>query len=276
LKLKKFKALPEELKNMEKEKLEGLLIDYIDNKLNTVDRQAVEQELVRNPEAYKLYEELKEVIHVMDRSARLEPSEKLKTNFEDFLQSEISATRKTKTIFFQPAFYRAAAAVALLIIGGGIGFLISQQNDKRLDDIENQAKVNQLMIEQTRKMMAMMTNDQSASQRMQGVNVAMQLEKPADEIVKALVKTMNEDPSSNVRLAALDALSKFISEEGVRKELVSSLSKQKDPVMQIALIQLMVKMKEKGVVNDLRRIVDDAKTMQAVKDEAYSGILKLS
>jgi HEAT repeat protein len=261
---------------MEKEKLESLLIDYIDNKLNTVDRQAVEQELVRNPAAYKLYEELKEVIHVMDRSARLEPSLKLKNNFENILKAEIAGNRQTKTIFFQPVFYRVAAAVALLIIGGGIGFFISKQNDKRLDEMAKQMKENQLLMEQTREMMAMMTNDQSASQRMQGVNVAMQLEKPADEIVKALVKTMNEDPSSNVRLAALDALSKFIGEEGVRKELISSLSKQKDPVVQIALIQLMVKMKEKGVVNDLRRIVDDAKTMQAVKDEAYSGILRLS
>jgi HEAT repeat protein len=166
--------------------------------------------------------------------------------------------------------------VALLVIGGGIGFFISKQNDKRLEEIAQQMKENQLLMEQTREMMAMMTNDQSASQRIQGVNVAMQLEKPADEIVKALVKTMNEDPSSNVRLAALDALSKFIAEEGVRKELIGSLSKQKDPVVQIALIQLMVKMKEKGVVNDLKRIVDDAKTMQAVKDEAYSGILRLS
>jgi hypothetical protein len=35
-------------------------------------------------------------------------------------------------------------------------------------------------------------------------------------------------------------------------------------------------MKEKGVVNDLQKIVDDEGTIQAVKDEAYSGILRLS
>jgi hypothetical protein len=261
---------------MEKEKLESLLIDYVDNRLNTVDRQAVEQELVRNPEAYKLYEELKEVMHVMDRSARIEPSLKLKTNFEELLRSEMAAAKKTRIISFQPTFYRAAAAVALLVIGGGIGFFISKQNDIRVAEIEKQLKANQEVMEQTRALMAMMTNNQSASQRIQGVNVAMQMEKPDDKIVQALVKTMNEDPSSNVRLAALDALSKFVHEEGVREALIGSLSKQKDPVVQIALIQLMVKMKEKGVVNDLKRIVDDVKTMQAVKDEAYSGIMRLS
>jgi HEAT repeat protein len=128
----------------------------------------------------------------------------------------------------------------------------------------------------TQQMMAMLQNGQSASQRIQGVNVALSMNKADDEIVSALVKTMNEDPNSNVRLAALDALSKFSDDAAVRKALVTSLPKQKDPVVQISLIQLLVKMKEKGVVNDLRKIVDDEKTMQAVKDEAYSGILRLS
>src|SRR5688572_1323847 len=98
---------------METSKLEGMLIDYIDNRLNTVDRQRVEQELVNNPRAYKLYEELKEVMDVMDRSGRLEPSSKLKSNFEEALKAEMAAAKPAKTIFFQPSFYRAAAAVAL-------------------------------------------------------------------------------------------------------------------------------------------------------------------
>jgi predicted transcriptional regulator len=108
------------------------------------------------------------------------------------------------------------------------------------------------------------------------LNVAMQIDKTDDEVVKALVKAMNEDSNSNVRLAALEALSKFSNDPHVRKILIASLATQKDPVVQIALIQLMVEMKEKGIVNDLQKIVEDNETMQAVKDEAYSGILKLS
>jgi hypothetical protein len=79
-----------------------------------------------------------------------------------------------------------------------------------------------------------------------------------------------------VRLAALEALSNFVHEKDVRSSLITSLSNQKDPVVQIALIQLLVKMKEKGVVDDLKKIVEDEGTMQAVKDEAYSGIMRLS
>jgi hypothetical protein len=257
---------------MEKEKLESFIIDYIDNKLNAVDRHTIEQELVNSPEAYKLYEELKEVIHVMDRASSIEPSEKLKGGFEEMLDQEVRSSKKEKIIFFQPAFYRVAAAVALLILGGGIGFWISKQNDqqKRLAEIEKQLEANKQI------MMSMIVNQQSASQRIQGMNVAMKIEKADNEIVNALVKAMNEDANSNVRLAALEALSKFSSDPAVRKILIESLSTQKDPVVQITLIQLMVEMNEKSIMKDLQKIVDDSETMQAVKDEAYSGILKLS
>jgi HEAT repeat protein len=167
--------------------------------------------------------------------------------------------------------------VALLVVGGWIGFTISKQNEEKL--AAEKARLDKLELEMaiTRDMMAKMNNDQSASQRIQGVNVALTMTStPDDAVVKALVKTMNEDKNSNVRLAALEALSQFIDDKHVRKSLIESLAKQKDPIVQIQLIQLLVKIKEKGVVDDLQKIVDDEGTLKAVKDEAYSGIMRLS
>lgn len=257
---------------MEKEKLESLIIDYIDNQLNSVDRHFVEQELMRNAEAYKLYEQLKEVMQVMDRAARLEPTSKLKNKFETALEAEIENNKKSKTVFFTPTFYRVAAAVALVIVGVALALWIRNYNEQK----ERLAKIEQEM-EDTRQMMrGLLENRLSASQRMQGVNVAMTVDKVDQQIVNALYKTMTEDPNSNVRLAALEALDKFSSDAKVRRMLISSLSVQKDPVVQIALIQILVKLNEKSVVDDLKKIVDDVETMKAVKDEAYSGILKLS
>lgn len=257
---------------MKKEKLESLIIDYIDNKLDPADRHTIEQELVANPEAYKLFEELKEVMRLMDRASSLQPSLSSRAGFDDMLKNERASLKKGRTVFLPSTFYRAAAAVALLVIGGGIGFWISRQNDQ-------EARILAMEKEITRTktlMMAMLENDQSASKRIQGINVAFDIRKADDEVVNALVKTMNEDTNSNVRLAALEALSRFKSEAGVRKALISSLSIQKDPVVQIALIRLLVEMKEKSVVDDLQRIVDDEESLRPVKDEAYSGLLKLS
>jgi anti-sigma factor RsiW len=257
---------------MDKEKLEGLIIDYVDGRLGEEEKTLLEGELSHNAEAYQLYEQTREVIQAMDRSAKLEPSLKLKRDFDQFLKEELARQKQTKVVSFYPTLYRAAAAVFLVLSGVAIGYWINKNQQRE----EEMAALKQQMQEMRDMMMAKLDNQQSASQRMIAVSEVMEMEKPDDEIVKVLVKTMNEDANTNVRLAALEALSKFHQEPLVRKELVKSLAKQNDPVVQIALIQLMVKMKEKGVVNELQHIVDDAKSMKAVKDEAYSGLLKLS
>jgi len=252
---------------------ESRFIDYIDGKGSEVDRAEVERELAQSEEAYKLYEQLREVIQAIDKASVLEPSGKIKTEFEEALAKEIAAQSKpTKTIFFSPVVYRIAAGFVLVMVGLGIGFWINknQERDQELADLKKQVEDNR------RIMLAMLDNQQSASQRMVGVSVAYKLDKADDEIVKVLVKTMNEDTNTNVRLAAMEALSKFGHEAKVRIALIQSLTEQKDPVVQIALIQLLVKMKEKGVVKQLEEMTKDPSTMKAVKDEAYTGILKLS
>ncbi len=257
---------------MEKEKIEDLLIDYIDGKLSEADRLLVEKELVQNEETYKLYDQLKEVIQLMDKSAKLEPSSKLKAGFDSVLKSELNAAKGTKTIFFQPSFYRVAAAVALLIVGGGIGFLISRQQSNQQAELEAMRKE----VEATKLMlMSMLDNQQSASQRVLGANVAYKMENTDDEIITALVKAMNEDTNSNVRLAALDALRKFYQQEHVRKTLIASMATQRDPVVQIALIRLLAEMKEKEIIKELQRITTDEEELPAVKDEAHAALHQL-
>ncbi len=74
---------------MEKEKLESLLIDYIDGNLGDADRALVEKELQHENTA-KLYSQLKEVMGLMDNSKTKIPGLSLKQNFEKALQAEIS------------------------------------------------------------------------------------------------------------------------------------------------------------------------------------------
>jgi hypothetical protein len=252
---------------MEREKLESLIIDYIDGKLPETERALLEKELVHHQE---LYHQLREVMAAIDQSEPLEPGSRLRNNFDKMLREEMS---KGKSVpMFSPTLYRMAAAVVLVMAGIVIGFYINknQQHEQELALLKKE-------VENTKQMMiAMIGNPNSASQRLQGVNVAFTIVAPDHDIVSALVKTMNEDPNTNVRLAALEALGKFYGDATVRKALIESLSTQKDPVVQISLIQLMVKMNEKGSVKNLEQIIEDNMTIKPVKDEAYSGLLKLS
>ena len=266
---------------MEKEKLQSLLIDYIDEKLNEADRSLVEQELASNEEAYAMYEQFREVIQLMEKSSSLEPGTSLKRSFDKALKAELDGiarlkaslpTGQGKVVSFQTYAYRIAAGVVFVMLGVSIGYQVnkSYRQEQELARLQSEMNATKQM------MMAMLDNQQSASQRMVGTTVAYKMIKMDDEIVTALAKSMNEDPNTNVRLAAMEALSKFYKESGVHKVLVQSLSTQKDPVVQIALIQLLVQMKERGVVKELEKIADDPVTLKAVKDEAYNGILKLS
>ena len=259
---------------MEKEKLEALLIDYIDGKLSEEDRSRVEHELSKSEEAYAMYEQLREVIQVMEKSASIEPTVLLKRDFDKFLKAEMESVQKPKgkVVSFQSYGYRIAAGVALVILSVSIGY----QVNKNYRQEQELARLKSEMDATKQMMMAMLDNQQSASQRMVGATVAYRMVKMDDEIVNALAKSMNEDANTNVRLAAMEALSKFYHEPGVQKVLIQSLSVQKDPLVQIALIQLLVQMKEKSVVKDLEKIADDPVMLKAVKDEAYNGILKLS
>lgn len=265
--------------DMDKQRLEGLIIDYIDDRLNTVDRETVEQELRANIDARRLYDELKEVMRAIDESPLLDPPENLKRSFDNIISQELKGSRQAKTVLLHPAFYRVAAAVALLILGTGIGYWIHKYNTQQegLRQLAHEMEVTRRQLDSTKQLMlGMLDNEQSASQRIRGLNVALELPKADKEIVDALFKTLHNDPNTNVRLAALDALARFHDDSDIRKQLIASLSTQRDPMVQIKLIQLMVQMKEKAVIDDLRNLVDDDATMKAVKDEAHSGILKLS
>lgn len=252
-----------------------MIIDYIDGKLSADDTKRIESELEKNPQAYALYVQLKEVVNIMDSSEELKPSLKLRSSFAAVLQTEIELDKKSNRVFLSSPWYRVAATVALLVVGGSVVYWISQQNQQRKELLALQKE-----LEETRRLViAQMNNDQSASERMLGIMAAyesVRANKPDDEIVEALVTILNTDSNTNVRLAAVDALSRFIDQRDVRHALIESLLIQKDPVVQLTLIQLLVQVKEKDAVKPLNQIIEDEQSLPAVKDEAHAGIFKLS
>jgi hypothetical protein len=256
---------------MEHEKLESLLIDYIDGKLNSVDKHYVEQELLKNPRSYKLYEELKEVIQLMNKRQPAEPSATLRHDFETMLASEIATTKTSKVIAMKPLWYKIAAAIAFLVVGASLGLAVSNYRQRQA-----QLAIAEKERARVQHVVTMIRNESSAGQRILGVKEAIEHEKIDLTLLKVLIETLNTDPNMNVRMAALDGLQKFHEYPEVRKALVESLSRQSDPVLQITLIKILVAMKEKSVVQPLKNILDSEEAISTVKDEANMGILVLS
>ncbi len=259
---------------MEKEKLESMMIEFVDGTLNDADRQIIEQEIMNNPAAADLFRQTNEVIRSLTQATSIEPTGKLKTNFERMLFEEVQRQpKRSKVIWFgQQQAYRIAAGLALMLASGALFFWMNKgiQQDRELARLKTEMEATKTM------MMTMLQNQSSAGQRIQGVSVAYQMKKTDDDIVTALVRVMDHDSNTNVRLAALEALSKFHEQPHVRNALIKSLTTQADPLVQIALIQLLVEIKETQSLKELQRMSSDENLLPAVQDEAHIGIMKLS
>lgn len=258
---------------MEKEKLEAMLVELIDGTLPAQERERLETEIRLNPDTARLFEQTKQILTAMDNSAQYEPSSLLRANFLNNLQVETAKQKGERVVSFSiSTVYRIAAGVVLVIASGLVIFWMARNNEQE----QRLARMEEELKRIKAEMIALLQNPNSAGQRLQGVSVSLQISKVDDEIVEALVSTLETDPNTNVRLAALEALARFHEQPHVRSELIMALGVQKDPAVQIALIRLLVEIKAKDSLKELERITTDELLLPAVKDEAHAGILKLS
>jgi hypothetical protein len=162
---------------------------------------------------------------------------------------------------------------------------IKQQNSDTLaytgidavDDDLAQRKSTLARVIRDKKMVsyAGFSNISSAADRINAVSAAATLKNNRNEVVNGLLEVLSKDPNTNVRLAALDGLARFYRDDYTRKKLLVSLKKQTDPLVQIALIGLLTRMRESGIITELEKMVQDQSTEKTVKDCAYSSMLQL-
>ncbi len=106
---------------------------------------------------------------------------------------------------------------------------------------------------------------QSASERLRGVESSQDLERPDARVLSALLRALDSDVNVNVRLAAVDALQQFARNDVVKKGLVDSLPRQSSPLVQIELINLMVRLKAPESVPALKALLQNSATNETVR-----------
>lgn len=116
----------------------------------------------------------------------------------------------------------------------------------------------------------------SASDRIQAVNQSHNLDRADQELTQLLINTLNFDANVNVRLAACQALLRFEREEGVREALIQSLRIQKDPNVQLTLIDALVAIKEKRATTDMQWLARNQQVLDVVRLKAEEGVGRLT
>lgn len=95
-----------------------------------------------------------------------------------------------------------------------------------------------------------------------------------DQVLDALINTLNNDENQNVRLAAANALFVYKDNPKVKNALIVSISHQTDPVLKIAMINMLLAMKDKRAVAPIERILESDREIPKEVKETIQDNLK--
>jgi hypothetical protein len=170
----------------------------------------------------------------------------------------------------QPAF-QFGFAVVFLAIGllAGYSFTRTSQGGGEVAQLREE-------VRHTRQLVALsLLQQQSASERLKGVDWSYRMSRPDPQVLSALLHTVNYDQNVNVRLAALDALHQSASNQMVRRGLTESLDRQTSPMVQIALIDLLVDIREREAAEAVKDLMQEAGLNPEVRERAGWALRQL-
>lgn len=236
---------------------------FLENRLSPGERQSFETHAAS-------CEICRSEIELWTQLSHLEapaPSTRFRRDFDAMLVRNAQPAARPQ----RPAYIWFAAAAALVIGAFFTGLWTSNQRQ--------QPEISELRHElrNLRGMVAMgLLQQQSAVDRLRGVNYSVRLEEPDDQVVQALIETLRVDSSVDVRLAATDALRKYSSRPQVRQALVESLIKDESPLVQLSLIDAMVDLRERRAASTFTRLASSETIDPTVKTRLESALVELN
>ncbi len=265
-----------------KTKFSDFLIGDIDQK----SKEEIQQHLTACSSCREELETLSETWTKLGVLPEEEPSDRLRPRFYAMLEAykqgfeqEKRAPRSSRVFngwleswWPRRPVFQFTLALMLLGVGLTLGYFFTS-------GVHSRTEVAQLRqeIQSVRQSLAVSLLDQpSAVERLRGVNWSARLEHPNQETLQALLSTLNRDPNVNVRLAAVDALYLFYNYPVVREGLLHSFSKQTSPLVQVALIDLIIEMRERRAIESLKQLIKENTLNPDVKQRAEQGIQLLS
>jgi hypothetical protein len=258
----------------------SLITDYIDGTL-TPEREKEFQQYVK--EGHIEMEEVNAILNMqsmMESAESPEPSDNMRVNFYQMLSE---AKKKEVSIQGQEGFFellnrllfgsnmgKLAFGVVVLIVGvlAGNGFG-SNKYEQQLTSLNTQ------MSDMQEVLMVSMLKETSVSDRLMGIQMSNELVSSNKTVTDALFVTLNNDESTNVRIAALNTLSVYVNDPVIREGLINSILKQDSPLLQMALAELMVDLQEKKSIKLFEQIVGDDNTPIEIKSNLQESIEKI-
>ncbi len=165
-----------------------------------------------------------------------------------------------------------ARSIALVALGTYLGMQLESAKTNSRDLAAMHTELTNM-----RQMVALsMLQQQSASERLEGVTWTRREGQLDPQVLSALMHTLRYDASVDVRLAALDALSRHAGQPLVRKTVVDALQEQQSPLVQVALIDQLVEWRDAEAAPRLEKLRQTPNLNPTVRQRADWAISKLN
>jgi hypothetical protein len=235
------------------------LPEYIDRKLNEATSGAIRSHLESCPSCKALHSELSSFLNYMDSFPAPEVPEGMKEEFEAMISAlEIQGKKKIRVI---PMWTKIAAMVVFVFGTYWLGYRVGSHKG---EIVQNQL-TSELSTQKQQVLLASL-RDYTGPQKIEAVYSIGNSANVSNELISALVYTMNSDKNTNVRLAAITALSGMMDKnDRIKTELIQSLAVQENPLLQISLIQVLTEKGVKEAKHQIETITNNEKTDESVK-----------
>lgn len=266
---------------MDCEEVKELVINYIDGSLDIQVARKVDEHLSSCEQCRRELVSARSIWQELDCLEREKPSDNLKKNIENMIDSyNLGMDNNSKVPWYGPIsnwleswwpkrpVIQFVATVAVLIIGVVTGLSIGERTESNKEIVQLKTDVNQLQ----QAVMSSLLNQDSVTERIRGLTMTRQIISADKEFYSTLLLLLNSDSDVNVRLAAVNALSKFSDNEYVKHELVKSLGLQSSPLVQVSLIDLLASSKESDLSSTLIRMMNDPDVNIYVKERAGKAL----
>jgi HEAT repeat protein len=121
---------------------------------------------------------------------------------------------------------------------------------------------------------ASLLQQKSTSERLSTVLATMDLKSPDRRVLTDLVGALALDPSVNVRLSAVEALTAHADQEVVRNGLLANLPRESSPLVQVAMIELLTSVREPAAAPLFERLSRESADKD-VRESARRGLALL-
>lgn len=257
----------------------SLIKDYLDGTLSAAQQKEFDGYLAEGLIDLEEVEAMRVLSERLEDAPAPTPSAELSERFYASLAEERQRLDKpvmTERLkewgqkLFQTIAGRLAFALSILFIGVLLGRVFSGSvYNEKLDTLSSQ------MADMQEVVMMTMLEKESVSSRLKGVHMSNGMVSNNQEVTDALFLTLNNDESTNVRLAALATLSEYAADPAIREGLVNSITQQESPLVQVALAELMVELQERQAIEEFEPILNKKETPDDVKTVLRENLEKI-